>query len=150
MEFIGEYTVKVDDKGRIIFPSAFKAVLTQGQEEPDMRLIIKTSLFSKCLEMYTYEKWADKSQEVRSRLNSFNREHALLWREYMRDTAAVAPDGKLGRISIPKPMMNTVGITKEVVFLGCNDMIEIWPKDEYEAQKLSNDAYVALAEKILG
>ena len=46
--FIGEYTAKVDDKGRLVFPSAFKAVMpTDG----DMRFVLKktsSKTASKC------------------------------------------------------------------------------------------------------
>ena len=150
IDFIGEYGVKVDDKGRIIFPSAFKALMASGHEEPDMRFVVKASIFAGCLEMYTYSEWVARSEEVRSRLNFFNREHALFWREYMRGTAIVEPSGNLGRITIPKELMSFAKIGREAVFHGCNHMIEIWPKDVYEAQKLSRDAYEALAEKILG
>lgn len=147
--FYGEYRVKVDDKGRIVFPSAFKGLF---ESENDLRFVVKKSIFSPCLEMYTHDEWDANSEEVCSKLNMFNREHALFWREYMRDTASVEPDGKLGRISIPKALLEKVGIASgvEVVFFGAGFKIEIWPKDEFEAQKLSGGDYTALAEKILG
>ena len=71
--FIGEYKAKVDDKGRLIFPSAFKSAMGSGA---DLRFVIKNSLFSECLEMYTYAEWEKESELVRSRLNFFNRDHA--------------------------------------------------------------------------
>lgn len=147
--FIGEYRAKVDDKGRIVFPSAFKAGFDPGL---GLRFVIKKSLFSNCLEMYTYSEWEAGSEAVRSKLNFFNREHARFWREYMRDTAEVAPDGKVGRMLIPKALLEKagIGVGSEVIFSGSNHIIEIWPKDAYEAQKLSSEEFVALAEKILG
>ena len=96
-KFIGEYTVKIDDKGRLVFPSAFKNVMSDGEE---MKFVIKKDIFADCLEMYTYAEWEKQSEDVKSRLNFFNRKHALFWREYMRDRAVVEPDSKIGRISI--------------------------------------------------
>lgn len=147
--FYGEYKAKVDDKGRIVFPSAFKSLF---DPDSDLRFVVKKSLFFDCLEMYTHDEWVTDSEEVRSKLNRFNREHALLWREYMRDTSAVEPDGKVGRIMIPKNLFEKVGVTPgtEVVFFGAGNRIEIWPKDSFEAQKLGTDDFTALAEKILG
>ncbi|MDD2594618.1 MAG: hypothetical protein PHD11_02215 [Bacteroidales bacterium] len=144
--FIGEYKAKVDDKGRLIFPSAFKSLI----EGPDFSFVVKKSLFADCLEMYTSAEWEQNSEEVKKRLNFFNREHAIFWREYMRDTARIEPDEKLGRISIPKSLLEAIGIKKEVVFSGSNYMIEIWAKEKFEAQRLGSDEFASLAEKILG
>lgn len=68
--------------------------------------------------MYTYEEWEKQSAEVRSHLNFLIRDHAAFWREYMRDRAIVEPDGKLGRISIPRKLLEAIGVQKEVVFAG--------------------------------
>lgn len=146
-KFIGSYKAKVDDKGRLIFPSAFKSLLG---ENADLRFVVKKSLFSDCIEMYTYEQWEKDSEKVRERLNFFNRENAIFWREYMRGTAVVEPDGKLGRFMIPKQLLDKVGISKEVIFAGNNDIIEVWDKDKYESGEMESQEYVALAEKILG
>ena len=147
--FYGEYRAKVDDKGRIVFPSAFKSLF---DTDSDLRFVVKKSLFFPCLEMYTHAEWVSSSEGVRSKLNMFNKEHAVLWREFMRDTATVVPDGKVGRILIPKNLLEKVGIASgiDVVFFGADNRIEIWPKDLFEAQKLSDDEFTALAEKILG
>lgn len=146
IKFIGEYTVKVDDKGRLILPSSFKSVISVD----DLRLVVKKDLFSNCLEMFTYEEWAKESEKVKSRLNFFNREHSQFWREYMRDRAVVEPDEKLGRISIPKRLLEQIGVEREVVFAGNDHKIEIWAKENFQNTKLPESDYLALAEKILG
>ncbi|MBQ6957543.1 MAG: protein mraZ [Bacteroidales bacterium] len=146
-KFIGSYKAKVDDKGRLIFPAAFKSSMGEGAS---LRFVVKKSLFAECLEMYAYDEWEKDSEAVRSRLNFFNPEHAAFWREYMRGTADVEPDSKLGRMMIPKEMLDRVGITKEVVFAGNNHLIEIWDKEKYEAKAMKSEDFVALAEKILG
>ncbi len=146
---IGEYKAKVDDRGRMVFPSAFKAAMSDSE---DKRLVVKKALFSPCLEVWSFAQWQKDSEEVRSRLNFFNREHDAFWREYMRGTAIVEPDGKFGRILVPKTLLETAGIANgtEVVFSGANHKITIWPKDIYEAQSLKGEEFAALAEKILG
>ena len=146
-KFIGCYKAKVDDKGRLIFPSAFKSIMGEGAS---LRFVVKKSLFAECLEMYAYDQWERDSEAVRSRLNFFNKEHATFWREYMRGTADVEPDGKLGRMTIPKALLEKAGIDKEVVFAGSNHMIEIWDKKKYEEREMDSRDFVALAEKILG
>ncbi len=147
VKFIGEYNAKVDDKGRLILPSSFKFAISPGG---DMRLVIKKDLFSNCLEMYTYDEWTAESEQVKSRLNFFNREHAKFWREYMRERAIVEPDEKLGRISIPKKLLEQIGVEREVTFAGNGHKIEIWAREKFESDKLTDSDYLALAEKILG
>lgn len=141
VKFIGEYTAKIDDKGRLIFPSAFKSIMPSG----DMRLVLKKDIYEDCIEMYTYEEWERQSEEVKSRLNFFNRDHAKFWREYMRNRCLVEPDAKLGRMSIPKKLIEAIGADKEVVFCGNDHKIEIWAKEKFDAGEISDEEYVSLA-----
>ena len=146
-KFIGEYSVKIDDKGRMIFPSAFKAVLSC---EPTMALVVKKDMFEDCLEMYTYAQWEEESNGVKGRLNFFRKEHAQFWREYMRDRAVVDPDEKLGRITIPKKILDSIGAQKEMIFVGNDHKIEIWSKEQYNKKQMSSEEFVNLAQNILG
>ena len=143
--FIGEYTSKIDDKGRMVFPAPLKGVLPPGS---DMRFVIKKDLFEPCLQMYTMEEWEHTSAEVKSKLNFFNKQHAIFWREYMRDRDVVEPDAKLGRITVSRKLLDAIGVTKEVVFSGNDFKIEIWAKERFEASRLSNDEFIAIAESL--
>ena len=143
--FIGEYGAKLDDKGRVVFPSAFKSLMPS---EGDLRFVVRKDIFEECLEMYTFDEWLRQSEEVKSKLDFFNKEHAIFWREYMRNRAIVEPDGKLGRISIPKKLLESIGVTKEVVFSGNDYKIEIWSKEKYEASEISKAEYIAIAGRL--
>lgn len=144
--FIGEYTSKVDDKGRLVFPAPLKGALPP---ESDMRFVIKKNLFEPCLEMYTYEEWEKQSSEVKNSLDlTFNRQHATFWREYMRDRDIVEPDAKVGRISISRKLLDSINVNKEVVFSGNDFKIEIWAKEKFEESRLSNDEFIAIAESL--
>jgi MraZ protein len=145
-KFIGEYNAKLDDKGRMVFPAAFKAQL--GGECG--KFVIKKDLYADCLEMFTYEEWEKNSEEVKSRLNFFNAEDERFWRGYTSNRAIVEPDEKLSRILIPKSLLDSIGISKDVVFFGSDHKIEIWSKEKYDAQKISNEDFVELAKSILG
>ena len=91
------------------------------------------------------------SQAVRSKLDlAFNDEHIRYWRTYMSNTAHVTPDAKLGRISIPKELLEAAGITKDVVVLGVDYKVEIWAKEEIEGGRLSADEFRKLGRKISG
>ena len=68
--FIGQYEAKIDDKGRLVFPAAFKALLPEG-ELP--RLVIKKNIFEDCLEMYTGKEGERQSEELNPTLISSTR-----------------------------------------------------------------------------
>ena len=113
--FFGRHSAKIDDKGRMVIPSAIKSVVPEDQ----MQFVIRKDMYSNCLEMYTWQEWANMSQAVRSKLDlAFDEDHMRYWRTYMSDTVTVTPDAKLGRITIPRDLLDKAGIDKEVVFLG--------------------------------
>lgn len=141
-KFIGEYTVKIDDKGRLVLPSAFKNAVPAGEE---LKFVVKKNIFTDCLEMYTFAEWERQSEDVKSRLNFFNQKHALFWREYMRNRAVVEPDPKIGRITIPKKLLESIGVNREVVFAGNDFKIEIWAKEKYAETIISGDEFISLA-----
>lgn len=144
--FIGEYTSKIDDRGRLVFPAPLKGAMPPGS---DMRFVVKKNLFEPCIEMYTFEEWERRSSEVLSALDiNFNRKHAIFWREYQRDAYKVEPDPKLGRIAIPRKLLDAIGVDKEVVFSGNGFRIEIWGKEQYEASKVSDEEIIAIAESL--
>ncbi len=144
--FRGEYTGKLDDKGRLIFPSEFR----DKSAPAETRFVVKKDVFERCLVMYSVEEWERQAEAIKGRLNFFNREHAKFWREYTRDRAEVFPDGKNGRILIPRRLLEMIGIEKEVVFAGQDNKIEIWAKEVWSTNNMRDDDFAALAEKILG
>ncbi len=147
-KFIGEYTAKIDDKGRLVLPSAFKAAMSvpgDGGAAPDMRLVVKKDIYEDCLEVYTFAEWERQSEQLKSRLDFFKRDHARFWRTYMHDRAVVEPDAKFGRIGIPKRLLDLIGADREVVFSGNDHKIEIWAKEKYESSIISDEEFIALA-----
>ena len=145
--FIGKATAKVDDKGRIVFPSLFKSAMASSGDE-DMSLVIHKDIYSDCLEVYTFAEWQRQSEAVKAKLDLLDERHAKFWRRYMLDRAVVIPDNKFGRISIPSELLGKIGVKKEVVFLGSDYKIELWAKEVFDAQILSDDEYRSIARDL--
>ena len=151
VKFIGEYSAKVDDKGRVVFPSAFKSLMAAGSDngcKADMRFVIKKDLWENCLEMFTFAEWERQSEGIKSKINFLNRDQAAFWREYTRHRAIVEPEEKLGRMSIPKTLLESIGAGKELVFCGSDHKIEIWGKEQFENSELTNEQFISLAESL--
>ena len=74
VKFIGEYASKLDEKGRVVVPAAFKNLVAKHIGEGEISFVIKKDLFANCLNMFTYEQWDQESEQVRSRLNLYTEE----------------------------------------------------------------------------
>ncbi len=129
MGFIGTHKAKLDDKGRLVLPSEFKGTLP-ADEIP--HFVVRRDLNAMCLEMFTYEVWSAMATQIRSQLNLMDKDDAQYWRWYMRGTAEVCADPKIGRITIPREFLEGIGVTKDVVFSGLDYKIEIWAKENFD------------------
>ncbi|MBQ0096272.1 MAG: hypothetical protein KBS53_01310 [Bacteroidales bacterium] len=148
IKFIGEYPAKVDDKGRVVFPSALKAQMQEGNGPVDLRFVIKKDLWEPCLEMYTLAEWERQSEEINSKINPLNRDHSAFWREYTRHRCIAEPEAKLGRMAIPKTLLESIGAGRELVFCGCDHKIEIWGREQFENSSLSSEQFISLTESL--
>lgn len=144
--FIGEYTCKVDTKGRILLPSAFKKQLSA---EANDSFVAKKDIFESCLVLYPMDEWQRMNNIIRSKINPYNREHNKFLRGFFKGTAELSLDAS-NRILIPKRLLEKVEIGKEVYLAGQNGKIEIWDKEKYEQSFDTEEEFATLAEKIMG
>jgi MraZ protein len=144
--FIGDYSNKIDSKGRMIFPAAFKKQMESSWSD---HFVVRRDIFEKCLVLFTGEDWEEQMRKVRSRINPYNREHNKFLRNFFKGTAEITLDGS-NRLLIPKKLLLLAGIGKEVVLAGQDGRIEIWAKDKYEALDMPVDDFADLAEKLMG
>ena len=144
--FIGDYTVRLDSKGRLSFPSAFKK---QIREAIANGFVLKRDVFETCLIMYPMEEWERQTKMIRARTNPYNKEHARFLRMFFSGTAEVSLDAN-NRMLIPKRLLEFAGVKDEVVLAGQSEKIEIWSSDQYGKVSRADDDFAAMAEKILG
>ncbi|MCK4852963.1 MAG: division/cell wall cluster transcriptional repressor MraZ [Bacteroidales bacterium] len=144
--FIGEYTCKVDVKGRIMLPSAFKKQLPAGSEE---KFVIKPDVYESCLVMYPFEEWERLNRIIRRNTNPFNREHARFLRLFHDGKAEVVLDAS-NRLLIPKRLLEYAKAKKEVLLAGQDGKIEVWSPMLYGKFRENVTELESLAEKILG
>ncbi len=144
--FIGDYDCKVDEKGRILFPSALRKQITSAT--PD-RFVVKKDIYEECLVLFPMEEWEHQNALIRKNTNPYNKEHNQFLREFYRGTAEVSLDAS-GRLLFSKRLLEMVGIEKDVVFAGMNGKIEIWSKSKYDSAQMPSGDFASLADKILG
>ncbi len=144
--FIGDYHCKLDSKGRVMLPSAFKKQMPATASD---RFVIKRDIFERCLVLYPMDEWERQNTIIRSRINPYNKEHNAFLRGFYKGTAELVLDNN-NRILIPKRLLETIIDDSEIVMAGQYGRIEIWSANHYESVADNADEFAALAEKILG
>ena len=143
---IGTYECKVDAKGRLMLPVAFKKQLASVTEKG---FVLKRAVFQPCLELYPMQEWESMMHNV-NKLNRFKKKNNDFIRRFTAGVKSVDLDVS-GRLLIPKDLVGFAGITKEIVVTSAVNIIEIWNKDKYE--KAIDDAandFADLAEDVMG
>ena len=144
--FIGDYACKVDVKGRVILPMAFKKQMPAGA--PD-HFVVRKDIFESCLVLYSIDDWNRQIEKIRSRINPYNREHNVFLRNFFKGTAELTLDNN-NRLLIPKRLLDLAGIHRDAVLAGQDGRIEIWASDVYEKIDMASEEFANLAERLLG
>lgn len=146
--FIGDYTCKVDTKGRVMLPAAFKKQMPAASHD---KFVVKKDIYETCLVLYPMDEWDRQNQIIRQNINPYNKEHNSFLREFYKDTAEVEMDSN-NRFVIPSRLLNLAGIDKdnEVIMAGQLGKIEVWAKSKYDQTSKTIGDFGELAGKILG
>ncbi|MBO7522602.1 MAG: protein mraZ, partial [Bacteroidales bacterium] len=112
--FIGDYTCRIDAKGRVMLPSAFKK---QMPAEASDHFVVRKDIFESCLVLYTMDDWNMQLEKIRKKLNPYNREHNKFLRNFFKGTAELALDAN-NRMLIPKKFLEMINAEKDLVLAG--------------------------------
>jgi MraZ protein len=142
---VGEYEVKVDNKGRFLFPSHLRKQLSPSAQENFML----NKGFEDCLTLYPMNEWEKLSLKL-SKLNLFKPKNRMFYRLFHQGAKQVALDSA-GRVLVPNSLMERVGLNKEAMIIAYNDRIEIWDRTKYFETIEGNMAdFADLAEEVMG
>ncbi len=143
---IGTYECKIDVKGRLLIPSAFKKQLAPVIPKG---FVLKRAVFQNCLELYPLAQWEELIKKVNS-LNRFKKKNNDFIRRFTAGVKFIELDGN-GRLLIPKDLIEFSNISRDVTLSTSVNIIEIWDKSSYEkAIADSRDDFAQLAEEVMG
>ena len=145
MRFLGNIEAKVDAKGRVFLPATFRKVLQTGGEES---LVMRKDVFQPCLTLFPESVWNRQMDEMRSKLNRWDREHQSIFRQFVSDVEAVTLDGN-GRFLIPKRYIEMADIQQGARFIGMGDSIEIWSEKNTEKPFMEPEEFGVALESIM-
>jgi MraZ protein len=128
--FAGSYEHTLDEKGRVSVPTRVRERLG------DDRLVVTTSWLPEWpyLIAYPVEEWNRLMEYVRTR-PPFDPETIRLKHLLVADAAECVID-KQGRMGIPPTLRDFAGLTRDVLWVGGFEYVEIWDKTRWaERQK---------------
>lgn len=140
----GSYPAKIDDRGRLKLPNAFKAVV---EEQHGAGLYI-TSVTGESVRVYPMPVWLG----VEQRLAAMPSTHParLKFLDRVNYYGQVGEFDVQGRIGIPARLRDAAGMTGEVDVLGQVDYLEVWNHDRFlsklQREPFTDDDSRALAE----
>jgi MraZ protein len=138
--FLGTYSPRLDEKGRLFLPAKFRdelaggLVITKGQE--------------RCLYVFAAEEFGRLTEQLR--VAPLTAKGA---RDYNRVFFASAHDevpDKQGRVTVPGPLRDYAGLSRDCVVIGANTRVEIWDADAWrDYLAASEEQFSSLSEEVL-
>ena len=135
--FLGTYTPRLDDKGRLILPAKFRAQLAPG--------LVMTRGQERCLFLLPMDEFRRMHDQIRQAPVTSKKARDYL-RVFLSGASDELPD-KQGRISIPPMLRTYAGLDREVAVIGAGSRVEVWDLGAWESYLAEQEAgYAETAE----
>lgn len=144
--FIGNIEAKLDSKGRVFLPSAYRRLLPEGKGE---KMVMRRDPENACLVLYPESVWNKKVEAFGEKLDEWNAADQMLLMQFVSDAEWIDIDSQ-GRILLSKRNLQAINSDcSSVLFIGMLDRIAIWDKFGYELAKAGQGDFAKmLAEKM--
>lgn len=127
MFFMGTFTPKLDEKGRLILPAKFRDRLAEG--------VVITRGQERCLVVWPEDVFSAEAARVMAQPRELRGTRDVT-RSFFSGADSGTPD-KQGRIAIAPLLRAYAGLEKDVAVIGVGDRLEIWDQArwlEYDAE----------------
>jgi MraZ protein len=126
--FFGEYTYKVDEKGRVPLPPKFRRQMKEG-------VILAPGMGEKCISAYPVAEWKRLSDSLAAKVVTPANLRRLN-RAIFGSAFGASLDGQ-GRIILPFSLREYAGIGDTAIVVGANNCVELWCEGEWQTEKQS-------------
>jgi MraZ protein len=119
--FLGTYSPKLDEKGRIILPAKFRddlasgVVITRGQE--------------RCLYVFSQREFETIHESIRQ-ASITNKQNRDFLRLFLSGANQEMPD-KQHRVTLPAMLRSYAGLDRELTVIGAGNRAEIWDTEAW-------------------
>lgn len=137
--FLGTYTPRLDDKGRLILPAKFRPQLAGG--------LVMTRGQERCLFVLPMDEFRRMHDQLRTAPVTSKQARDYL-RVFLSGANDEVPD-KQGRISIPPMLRTYAGLDRDVAVIGTGTRVEIWDLAAWETYLSEQEAgYADTTEEV--
>lgn len=131
--FIGNIDVKLDEKGRMFIPAAYRRILA---EEGSKRIVMRRDPDNECLIVYPENIWNARLEQLNNELDEWNPNDQMLLMQFVADAEFVEPDSQ-GRILLQKRNLQQIGATTDLLIVGLMNRFAIWDKQTFLNKRIS-------------
>lgn len=121
IEFAGIHNATIDDKGRIVIPSAFKKEMGELALES---LVLEKNLHKSCLDIHPEKYWKERVADFKSMLDPFDEDDDALLQFFYQNFVKVTMAAN-GRINIPAGYLEYANLKKGVEFIGMGESVRL-------------------------
>lgn len=121
--FLGTYSPKLDEKGRVILPAKFRDELSSG--------VVVTRGQERCLYVFSQSEFETMHEKIRQAPVTSKQARDFL-RVFLSGASAETPD-KQNRVTLPAPLRAYAGLDRDLTVIGAGNRAEIWAQDAWDA-----------------
>ena len=121
--FLGTYTPRLDEKGRIILPAKFRDELSKG--------LVLTRGQERCIYVFSAKEIEAVHEQLRAAPMSSKQARDYI-RVFLSGASDEMPD-KQGRVTIPQPLRAYAGLDRDVTVIGAGSRAEIWDTEAWNS-----------------
>ncbi len=134
---MGTHQNRVDSKGRVSIPAAFRAAMKAVDGRETVKLILRPSHNYTCVEAWPEPAFRALEAPLKT-LAMFSEEYDDLASALYTDAQTVESD-KEGRIAMPDALASFAGLTDTMVFMGFGERFHIWEPQAAAEYKRAQD-----------
>ena len=138
IEFAGTHNATIDDKGRIVIPSAFKKEMGELALEP---LVLEKNLHKPCLDIHPEKYWKERVADFKSTLDPFDEDDDALLQFFYQNFVKVTIAAN-GRINIPAGYLEYANLKKGVEFIGMGESVRLLAARELDEMEMSRSEFL--------
>lgn len=120
--FLGTFTPRLDDKGRLVLPAKFRDELAEG--------LVITRGQERCLYVFSESEFESMHERVRQAPLTSKQARDYL-RVFLSGAHPETPD-KQHRVTLPQSLRDYAGLDRELAVIGAGSRAEIWDAQAWE------------------
>jgi MraZ protein len=138
--FLGTYSPRLDEKGRLFLPAKFRDDLAEG--------LVITRGQERCLYVFPDSEFARLYEQMRQApvTSKAARDYQ---RVFLSGASNETPD-KQGRVTVPPHLREYAGLTRDCVVIGAGARLEVWDAAAWTSYLADREgAFSDLSEEVL-